>query len=48
MDKEKEKEDVSCFFTWPEDGRIQTSEWWKKKHYLTRPGEDHSVRITGE
>ena len=48
MAKEKEKEEVGGLFTWPEDGRIQTSQRWKKEHYLTRPGEDHSVRITGE
>ena len=33
MDEEKEKEEASGLFTWPEDGRIQTSERWKKKHY---------------
>ena len=50
MDEEKEEKEVSGPFTWPEDGRhlLQTSERWKKKHYLTRPREDHSVRITGE
>ena len=37
MDEEKEKEEVSGLFTCPEDGRIQRSERWKKKHYLTRP-----------